>query len=775
MGALVSTMPGRERLRIRVRGSVQGVGFRPFVYRRASELGVAGWVANTAEGVTIEAEGALQDLDRLLEALRHEAPAHATVAEVRIERTLPRGEPGFVIRTSETGGPPTTAVLPDLATCRDCLHEVFDPANRRYLYPFTNCTACGPRFSIIEDLPYDRARTTMRGFAMCRACRAEYEDPLDRRFHAEPNACPECGPQLALWDTRGASLAVRHEALETASDALRGGLILAVKGLGGFHLMVDARDEQAVARLRARKRREEKPLALMFPSPADVMRHCEVASAEMDLLASRAAPIVLLRRAEAEGVTPVATAVAPHNPYLGCMLPYTPLHHLLMRALGFPVVATSGNLSDEPMAIDERDALRRLAGIADLFLVHDRPIVRVIDDSLVRLAAGRPMLLRHARGHAPAPVASGGFPDGMLAVGGHLKTTVALTTGGAVVLSQHIGDLDTAEARDAHGRTRASLERLYRVRPAAVVADLHPDYASTRFAFESGLPVTQVQHHVAHVAACMAEHDLEPPALGVAWDGTGYGADGTVWGGEFLLVTGDGFERVAHLRHFRLPGGEAAVREPRRAALGLLHEGLGETALEMRDLAPVAAFAPRERAVLGRMLAGGINAPWTSSAGRLFDAVAALLGIRQETSYEGQAASELEWAISTLQSDAHYPLELRLGEDDTGSQVLILDWEPALRALLADIRSGTAPAAIAAAFHNGLACAIVDVAARVGAKRVALSGGCFQNRYLMEGTVRGLCDAGFEPYWHERVPPNDGGLALGQIAWAARRQRGSMA
>jgi hydrogenase maturation protein HypF len=456
------------------------------------------------------------------------------------------------------------------------------------------------------------------------------------------------------------------------------------------------------------------------------------------------------------------------------MLPYTPLHHLLMRALSFPVVATSGNLADEPMAIDEREALQRLGRIADRFLVHDRPIVRVVDDSVVRVVAGRPMLLRRARGHAPAPVASGDFPDGILAVGGHLKTTVALTAGASVVLSQHIGDLETAEARDAHRRTVASLERLYRTRPASVVADLHLDYASTQFALKSGLPVTQVQHHLAHVAACMAEHDLEPPVLGVAWDGTGYGPDATVWGGEFLLVTTVGFERVAHLRRFRLPGGEAAVREPRRAALGLLHEGFGAAALEMQDLAPVATFAPKDRAVFGRMLKCGINAPWTSSAGRLFDAVAALLGIRQEAGYEGQAASELEWAIGALESDAHYPFGLLRKVGDAGSQALVLDWEPALRALLADVRSRTAPAAVAAAFHNGLARAIVEVAGRVGEKRVALSGGCFQNRYLMEGAVRGLRDAGFEPYWHERVPPNDGGLALGQIAWAARRQRGSM-
>jgi hydrogenase maturation protein HypF len=750
----------RTRLRIRLRGAVQGVGFRPFVHQRATALGLVGWVSNSNEGVTIEAEGDAAQLAALTELIQKSPPMNATVAAIEIREVEPRGGTAFAIRPSAITGRRGAQVLPDLATCPDCLAELFHPSDRRYRYPFINCTQCGPRYSIIEDIPYDRARTSMRHFPMCAACPAEYENPGDRRFHAEPNACPECGPRLALWDPSGATLARDHEALLSAAAALRGGHIVAVKGLGGFHLFVDARDGAAVRRLRARKRRADKPFAVMFPSLVQVTTSCRVGKIEQALLCGPARPIVQLRCAGG----PVAEAVAPGNPWLGVLLPYAPVHHLLMRELGFPVVATSGNVADEPIVTDETEALDRLAGIADLFLAHDRPIVRPVDDSVVRVVCGRELMLRRARGYAPAPIVVDEIPAGILALGGHLKTTVALTSAGSTVLSQHIGDLETAAARGTYLRSITDLAQLHGVEPQLAVRDLHPDYASSRAAEELGLPVIAVQHHLAHVLACMAEHGIAPPLLGVAWDGTGYGPDGTIWGGEFLLVTEAGWRRVAHLRPFRLPGGEAAAREPRRAALGLLHEAFGEKAFAMTDLAPVAAFSAAERMVLETMLARGINAPLTSSAGRLFDAFAAICGLRQCASYEGQAAAELEWA-----ADGHAlrrPYSFPVREATKSEARLVIDWQPALQAALSDLATGSAPGAVSGALHDGLAAAIAAVATRIGHRRVILTGGCFQNARLTEATVDALREAGYEPVWHRRVPPNDGGLALGQATWA---------
>jgi len=755
----------RLRLRILVRGTVQGVGFRPFVYRRATRLGLAGWVGNSSDGVTIEAEGDPGRIAALVQSIEVEAPANAAVTAIDTQEIAPTGDADFAIRPSDGTGSPTAEVLPDLATCVDCLRELFDPADRRHLYPFINCTQCGPRYSIIEDIPYDRARTAMRHFPMCPSCRAEYDNPADRRFHAEPNACPACGPRLALWDIAGTTLARDHAALVAAASAVRHGRIVAVKGVGGFHLVADARNEAAVDLLRRRKRRPDKPLAVMFPALADIRRCCGVSAAEAALLAAPARPIVLLRRIGGA----VAPSIAPGNPWLGALLPYAPLHHLLLRELGFPLVATSGNASDEPIATDEHEALARLGGIADLFLVHDRPIVRPVDDSVARVVCGREVILRRARGYAPASIAVDGMPSGILAMGAHLKATVALSRAGRVVLSQHIGDLETVMARAAHARTVADIARLYRVGPRLVARDLHPDYASSAAADATGLPVARVPHHLAHVIACMAEHGIVPPALGVAWDGTGHGPDGTVWGGEFLLVTATGWHRFAHLYPFRLPGGDAAMREPRRAALGLLYAAYGAAAFAMTDLAPVAAFPPAARGVLGTMLANAINAPLTSSAGRLFDGFAALCGLRQRATYEGQAAAELEGAVQGHASRRAYELPLR---EASPPARLIVDWRPALAAALADLRAGTAPGAVAAALHDGLAAAIAAVACRSGQDRVILTGGCFQNARLTEAAVAALRAAGREPIWHRRVPPNDGGVALGQAVWAGWCERG---
>jgi hydrogenase maturation protein HypF len=753
-----------QRVGVEISGGVQGVGFRPFVYRLATELGLRGWVSNSAGGVLIEAEGEATPLESFVRRLRTEPPPRAFVRKMRVRALEPCGSAAFEIRAS-LQGKKSAFILPDIATCADCLRELFDPQDRRHRYPFTNCTSCGPRFSIVESLPYDRATTSMRRFPLCGRCRAEYEDPLDRRFHAEPNACPQCGPHLELWDPSGAVLELGDAALLGAAQALRSGAIVALKGLGGFHLMTDARCEAALARLRLRKGREEKPFAVMFPSLGAVGRVCEVTVLEAELLLSAAAPIVLLRRLREPQDVPLAGAVAPGNPNVGAFLPYTPLHHLLLAELGFALVATSGNRSDEPICTDEREALSRLEGIADVLLVHDRPIVRPVDDSVVRVMAGRAMPLRRARGYAPFPVEAASPLAPVLAVGAHLKNASAIAVGQSVFVGQHVGDLDTPEAVEAFGRAVRDLQRLYDFEPGTIACDLHPDYASSLYASQSGLPLVRVQHHVAHVLSCMADNGLDGPVLGVAWDGTGLGLDGTVWGGELFRIEGAKAERVAHLRPFPLPGGDRAAREPRRSALGLLYElnggaeGAGEAVL-------AGLFSAHERAALGSMLGRGVGSPYCSSAGRLFDAVAALAGLRSRCSFEGQAAMELELALGPDAADEPaYPI----GYDVRGGAAII-DWGPMLQALLEDIEADAPPpvARIAARFHNALCEAIVELARRVGERRVVLSGGCFQNRYLSERTIGALRAAGFQPYWHRNVPPNDGGIALGQIVAATR-------
>jgi hydrogenase maturation protein HypF len=789
---LCASLPGQfadaaavERLRVAVRGAVQGVGFRPFIFRLAGELGLVGWVNNSAQGVLVEVEGTHARLEQFLLRLEKERPPRSFIHSLEATWLDPAGYCGFEIRPSVETGVKTALVMPDLATCGDCLREVFDPANRRYRYPFTNCTNCGPRFSIIERLPYDRPNTSMKRFAMCPQCQAEYDNPHDRRFHAQPNACPVCGPRLELWGTAGEVLSTHHAALQAAAAALRRGAVVAVKGLGGFHLMVAASDAEAVSRLRERKHREEKPFAVMFPSLESVRIECEVTALEERLLRSPEAPIVLVRRAQSGSSRPqsaIVCGVAPGNPYLGVMLPYTALHHLLLAELGLPVVATSGNVSDEPICTDEREALERLRGIADLFLVHDRPIARHVDDSIVRVIMGRELVLRRARGYAPLPVTlrQGGPP--VLAVGAHLKNTIALAVYNQVFVSQHIGDLETELAYETFQRLIGDFKGLYESCPTKLAADAHPDYLSTKYAMEAGLPVVRVQHHAAHLWACMAENELEPPVLGVSWDGTGYGLDGTVWGGEFLLLQGASWQRVAHFRSFPLPGGEVAAKEPWRSALGLLYEAFGEGAFERSEWPALAAFSAGELAALKQMLSRKINTPRTSSAGRLFDAVASLVGLRQRVRFEGQAPMELEFAVNESATQEAYPFVLTECLSDAGQRAgnpnqpaggdrrapMILDWGPFLDALLADIAGRTPVGVTAAKFHHGLVEAIVLVARRVGQARVVLTGGCFQNRYLTECAVRRLQEAGFRPYWHQRVPPNDGGIALGQVVAALR-------
>jgi len=733
------------------------VGFRPFVYRLADELHIRGWVRNDPQGVRIEAEGLRPLLHRFLDRVAAERPTQSRIHSVDADWLEPVGYRGFEIRGSDEGGQKGAVVLPDLASCPKCLAEVLDPADRRHHYPFANCTDCGPRFTIIEELPYDRPSTTMRRFLMCPDCAAEYEDPADRRFHAQPNACPDCGPQLELLDADGTPLAQRHEALARAAAELKAGAIVAVKGLGGFHLMADAANKQTVALLRSRKPRRDKPLALMVKDLAQAAALCELPTSAATLLASPEAPIVLLqRRAEA----PVARNVAPHVATLGVMLPATPLHHLLLRAVDRPLVATSGNLSEEPICTDHLEATQRLGGVADRFLTHDRPIARHADDSIAWLVEGKPRLLRRARGYAPLPVRVKRELPTILAVGAHLKNTVALGVGRNVFLSQHIGDLETPQAQTAFERVIADFLELYEARPVAIAHDKHPDYLSTAWAKQQQVPLIGVQHHHAHLAACLAENQVDGVALGVTFDGTGYGDDHTAWGGEFLLGNAAGFKRFAHLRPFRLIGGDAAAREPRRAALALLLEAFGEEAWNLEEVARW--FDPAESRVLAGMLTHGLNAPWTTSAGRLFDGVAALLGLFAKTTFEGQAAMALE-CLATPGTDSAYPVALR-GEDPC-----VLDWIELLHAILDDKRRGIDRGIIAARFHNALVEAIVEVARRAHMRRVALTGGCFQNRRLTEQAARRLKEEGFQVLLHRDVPPNDGGISLGQVAVAAAR------
>jgi len=750
-----------ERVRVVVRGVVQGAGFRPFVCRLARELDLTGWVLNSAQGVFIEVEGAGAPLRQFLVRLEREKPPRAIIQSLEFSFLDAIGYEDFTIRTSEETGAKTVLILPDIATCPHCLMEIFQPGNRRHRYPFTNCTDCGPRFTIIEELPYDRPNTSMKKFAMCPQCEREYHDPDDRRFHAQPNACPSCGPHLELWDSGGNVVARHDDALHLAAEDVRSGKIVALKGLGGVQLIADARNESVVRRLRKRKRRSEKPFALMYPSLEMAREHCRVSELEERLLLSPEAPIVLVQRWS----PPLAPSIAPGNPYLGVMLPSTPLHHLFLRELGFPVVATSGNLSGEPICADEHEALGRLNGIADFFLVHDRPIVRPVDDSVVRVVRGREMVLRRARGYAPLPVHLKAPLPCVLAVGAHLKDTVALSVGQEAFISQHIGDLETSEARSAFQAVAADLLRLHKATPEVVACDLHPDYLSSKYATQLAAqvdaPLHPVQHHWAHVLSCMAENEVEFPALGVAWDGTGYGPDGTIWGGEFLLAGEKSFERVAHFRQFRLPGGEAAIKQPRRTALGVLFEIGGVKALDQKDLAPVRDFSEGDLAVVRKMLVKGLQAPVTSSAGRLFDAVASIAGLRQQASFESQAAMELEFAIQPCVCEA-YSFEIK------SCSPRVVDWQPMIEEMVEDVRRGLAPGVISAKFHNALVEIIVAVARHVGQTRVVLTGGCFQNRYLTERSVQRLLEEGFRPYWHQRVPTNDGGIALGQIVDAAR-------
>lgn len=748
---------------LRVRGTVQGVGFRPFVLRTARRLGLRGWVCNDAQGVLVRAAGPRTAVDALVGELQTGAPPAARVTAVDREHlpaAAPRPADGFAIAASEQrAGLVETAAPPELALCADCRRELLEPANRRFGYPFLNCTQCGPRYAIIESLPYDRPATTMRAFPMCASCRKEYDDPADRRYHAQPNACPDCGPQLELTDAAGRTMARRAEALARASGALREGRIVAVKGLGGFHLMCDATSETAVALLRGRKHREEKPLAVMFRDVAHVNQFADVSAAAEGLLVSPASPIVLVPR---RCKTALAGGVAPGNPWIGALVASTPLHVLLLAGVEFPLVATSANLAEEPLCIDDAEARSRLAGIADFFLGHNRAIARPVDDSVIRLTSrGSPIYLRRARGYAPTPFKlPAPVPQPLLCVGAQMKNAIGVASGDRVVLSPHIGDLGNAVTHEAFLRTIDMLTSLHAAPPAAVVHDKHPDYASTRHAAALGLPTIGVQHHLAHVLSCLLEHGAAADdVLGLAWDGTGWGEDGTVWGGEFILLAHGRAKRFACLRPFRLGGGEAAVRDARRTALGLVHAG---DAGGFERVAAQFGMRANDHAVLATMLEKGLNSPWCSSMGRLFDAAGALLGLGARNAFEGQMPLAVEAAAWTAARTDVSPLTFGLVRGGSGVAWNI-DWRPALPRLL----DGAAEAgATAWAFHHGLAQAAVNVACQAGVGTVVLTGGCFQNALLQELTADALTAAGFRVLVHRELSPNDGSIAAGQALGA---------
>ncbi len=773
MSKAATTRPLLIRKQIRVRGIVQGVGFRPFVYNLARDLGLTGWVFNSSAGVTVELEGADASIQKFLDTLRHRPPPLALIAEITVVELEPLGDADFVIQQSHPEAGEFVLVSPDMATCDECWRDFGDLRNRRFGYPFTNCTNCGPRYTIIQDIPYDRPMTTMSSFRMCELCQAEYEDPADRRFHAQPNACPRCGPALAIAQSGSAfpedadyKPAESAAIIEKVCELLREGKIVAVKGLGGFLLACDAQNDASVRLLRSRKRRSDKPFALMARDLEAVDGFCVVSDTERTALLSARRPIVVLRRQPDATISP---AVAPGNNTIGVMLPYTPLHYLLFSDSPddppqfTALVMTSGNLSEEPIVTSNKEAWERLRPVADWFVFHNRDIYLRTDDSVVRELEGCERVLRRSRGYVPHPVDLDMPLGEILACGAELKNTFCLTKGNYAILSQHIGDLENYETLVFFEETLANLKKLFRVEPQVVAYDLHPNYMSSRFALKLLLErKVGVQHHHAHIASCMAENHLRGKAIGVAFDGTGYGTDAKIWGGEFLVADFAEFERRAHLRYVPMAGGDAAVRQPWRMALSYLRDTFGENSLPP-GLQFLQSVPEKQVNLVNAMLARGINTVETSSCGRLFDAVASLINLRQEVNFEGQAATELEM-IAQSNLEQRYPFLVDEGEP---AQV---DMRPMIDNIVQDLCQEKPAGYIAACFQNTVAAAIVEVCRSIRKrdrlKRVCLSGGTFQNEYLLGRAVEGLRRDGFEVYLHALVPPNDGGISLGQAVIA---------
>jgi hydrogenase maturation protein HypF len=753
----------RSLVRISVRGVVQGVGFRPFIYQLALKHNLRGWVCNTSGDVKIEVEGEAKDIERFLKDIPKLAPPVSHIEDIKTEPGTPANYTDFEIRPSQPEADKYQLISPDIATCPQCLYEIFDPFDRRYRYPFTNCTNCGPRFTIINDIPYDRPNTTMSKFTMCPECKAEYDDPADRRFHAQPNACQVCGPQLELTDNTGACCSCDDAILETAK-VLKKGAIVAVKGLGGFLLACDATNDAAVNRLRERKHRPAKPLAVMVASLVEARKHAEINDQEAKLLSSPAGPIVLVKW---KPESTIAKTAAPGLKYIGLMLPYTPLHHLLMRDMGRPLVMTSGNISEEPIAKDNDEALKRLGGIADYFLMHNRDIVGRYDDSVTIVEAGSPRFARRARGFAPYPVKLPYQSKQILACGAEEKNTFCLTRDNYAFVSQHIGDMENMETMDHFVHTIGLYEQLFKIKPEIIAHDMHPEYLPSKYARElaakENLRLVPVQHHHAHIASCMAENSVTGKVIGVALDGTGFGTDGRIWGGEFLAADFNGFERLAHLEYLPLPGGAQAIKKPYRTALGYL-QALG---VGLDKSPPLLQYVSGDEFVLIReQVKKNLNAPLTSSMGRLFDAVAALIGVRGVIDYESQAAIDLETCANDAPAETgDYPFSLA---DENG--ITIIKLHGLFTAIIKDIHDKISKEVIAARFHNTIARMILEVcqniSRKIGLKKAALSGGVFQNRLLFRKAVGLLESAGYEVYTHHQVPCNDGGISLGQVVIA---------
>jgi hydrogenase maturation protein HypF len=751
---------------ISIRGIVQGVGFRPFVYGLAVEHNLKGWVYNTSEDVKIEVEGEAEAIEQFELELETKAPPLAHIEGITIEHHPPLGYKNFEIRHSQAQEGKYQLISPDVATCQACRGELLNPEDRRYRYPFTNCTNCGPRFTIIEDMPYDRLKTTMRSFRMCPQCQAEYDNPLDRRFHAQPNACPKCGPQVELVDNRGNPV-TESNPIAAASRLLKEGKIVAIKGLGGFLLACDATSDAAVKTLRQRKKRFSKPFAIMVTDIDEAKRHCYVSPEEENLLTSPQSPIVLMSWSEDSSVSREA---APNLRFLGIMLPYTPLHHILLRDTGLPLVMTSGNLSEEPIARDNDEALRRLSGIADYFLIHNRDIYSRYDDSVAIVERGTSQLIRRARSYAPYPIRLPFETKQVLGCGAEEKNTFCLTKDKYAFLSQHIGDMENIETLEHFDSTISLYKRLFRIELEIVAHDLHPDYLATKYAQEladSGIKLIPVQHHHAHIASCLADNGLASPVIGVAFDGTGMGVDGNIWGGEFLVADYRNFRRVGHLEYLPLPGGAAAIKRPRRTAIGYMLTLLGENALN-HDLPVMREADDMEIEIIKRQIKRSINSPLSSSMGRLFDAISALLGIRGEIDYEGQAAVELEMAAyeeDYAHAQESYPYRI---VEDEGIRIVRL--RNLLSAVVEDLHQGISKGRISVKFHNTVAQVIKEmchlIADETSVSQVALSGGVFQNRLLLRKTVSLLESIGFRVFTHRQVPCNDGGISLGQAVIA---------
>ncbi len=751
------------RLRASISGVVQGVGFRPFIYRLAQELRLNGYVLNDASGVLIEAEGEEEKLNDLLVRIESEKPGNSRIFGLQFSFLEDAGFMEFEIRQSMANGTKGASILPDISVCEDCLNEVKDPRDRRFLYLFTNCTNCGPRFSIIKSLPYDRKNTSMKDFSMCPDCSTEYALPADRRFHAQPNACHVCGPWLSLYDNYGKLICQREDAFERAVNLIRRGHIVAVKGIGGYHLICDALNDESVKRLREKKNREERPLAVMFPDIESVRAETEINHLEERAINSVEKPIVIVKKREG---TSIAEAVSPENGTVGAFLPYTPLHYIILKKLRQPVVATSGNMTDEPIAKDDKDAFERLSNIAEYTLSHNREIVRRCDDSVVRVISGKQVPIRRSRGFVPIPVI---LPvtlrNPVLALGPQMNNTITLGIDNKAFISQHIGDLDNPLAVEFFEDTVRDFLKFFDVKPKVVVSDMHPGYYSTRFGEKHYSDrLIKVQHHFAHILSCMADNDIpgNTEVIGFAFDGTGYGTDGTIWGSEVLIISEEGYRRVCHLRPFRLPGGDKAVKEPCRTALSILFDTFGDEAAEL-DFSPL---TDKEKAFLINMIRNSINSPLTTGMGRLFDGISSIIGLKHKVSYHAQAAVLLEQAAMRSGETGSYPFRIEEG---------IIDYREMIRNITDDLRDDMPGEIIARKFHNTVIDIIINISESIrkdtGIVRVALSGGVFQNSILLENVNLKLKERGFIPLMHQIVPSNDGGISLGQIVAAGLKEK----